>query len=77
MRVGGYLEPSRSTLGHLGGHLGRSKTLLELSWAILDALTPRPPPFQTQGRGEANLPSRERKEVGKGNALDHLRPEGW
>ena len=45
------------------GHLGRSN--------------PSAPPVQTQGGGEVNLPSREGQEVGKGNALDHLRPEGW
>ena len=34
-------------------------------------------PVQTHGGGEGNLPSRERQEDGKGNALNHLRPEGW
>ena len=75
--VGGYLDPSTAILGHLGGHLALSEALLEPSWAILDALTPRGGARPDAGRGgEVNLPSRERKEVGKGNALDHLRPEG-
>ena len=77
-RVGGYLDPSTAILGHLGGHLALSEALLEPSWAILDALTPRGGARPDAGRGgEVNLPSRERQEVGKGNALDHLRPEGW
>ena len=51
---------------------------MEPSWAILDALTPRGEARPDAGRGgEVNLPSRERQEDGKGNALDHLRPEGW
>ena len=51
---------------------------MEPSWAILDALTPRGGARPDAGRGgEVNLPSRERQEDGKGNALDHLRPEGW
>ena len=49
-------------------HLGPKRTLCHLG----------PPPVQTQGGGGGgNLPSRERQEDGKGNALDHLRPEGW
>ena len=48
-------------------HLGPSWTLL---WV-------RPPPSKRMEGGEVNLPSRERQEVGKGNALDHLRQEGW
>ena len=43
-------------MGHLGGHLGLLEALLELSWAILDALMGRAPPVQTQGGGEVNLP---------------------
>ena len=35
------------------------------------------PSRRREGGGKVNLPSRERQEVGKGNALDHLRPEGW
>ena len=78
MRVRGYLGPSTAILGHLGGHLGFSEALLGPSWAILDAAMGRAPPRPNPGRGgEVNLPSRERQEVGKGNALDHLRPEGW
>ena len=51
---------------------------MEPSWAKKDPLPPRAPPVQTQGGGgEVNPPSRERQEDGKGNALDHLRPEGW
>eukprot|EP00959_Pyramimonas_sp_CCMP1952_P170687 3566935-Pyramimonas_sp.AAC.1 len=64
-------------LGHLGGHLG----LLRPPWSHLEPkrtlchLAARP--VQTQGGGgEVNLPSRESKEVGKGNALDHPSPEG-
>ena len=34
-------------------------------------------PSRRREGGEVNLPSRERKEVGKGNALDHPSPEGW
>ena len=51
MRVGGYLEPSRSILGHLGGHPGLSEALLEPFWAILDALSPRDRPRPGPGEG--------------------------
>ena len=76
-RVGGYLDPSTAILGHLGGHLALSEALLEPSSAKKDPLPPRGGARPDPGRGGGNLPSRERKEVGKGNALDHLRPEGW
>ena len=65
-------------LGHLGGHPGLSEALLEPSWAEKALLTPYGGARPDAGRGgEVNLPSRESKEIGKGNALDHLRPEGW
>ena len=48
------------------------------SWAKKDPLPPRGGARPDAGRGgEVNLPRRERQEVGKGSALDHLRPEGW
>ena len=51
---------------------------MEPSWAILDAAMGRGPARPDAGRGgEVNLPSRESKEVGKGNTLDHPSPEGW
>ena len=51
---------------------------MEPSWAEKGPLTPRGGARPDPGRGgEVNLPSRERQEVGKGTALDHLRPEGW
>ena len=51
---------------------------MEPSWAKKDPLTPRGEARPDAGRGgEVNLPSRESKEVGKGNALNHPSPEGW
>ena len=50
--LGSHLEQSWAIMSHLGGHLGLSDALLEPSWAILDAPTPRGTPFvQVQGRG--------------------------
>ena len=78
--VGSCLEPSSAVLSHLGGYLGASEALLEPSWAILDALTPRGPPRPGPGEGVGggvNPSPKGKKEVGRGNSLDHLRPEGW
>ena len=49
--VGSYLERSYFISSDLGGHLGLSGALLEPSWAILDALTPRGPPRPGPGEG--------------------------
>ena len=52
---------------------------MEPSWAILDALTPRdrPRPGQWGGvRRGVNPSPKEKKGVGRGSALDHLRPKG-
>ena len=54
-------------------------SLLELSWAILDVPTTRdrPRPGQWGGvRGGVNPSPKGKKGVGRGNALDHLRPKG-
>ena len=50
---GAHLERSCTVLSHLGGHLGASEALLEPSWAILGAPTPRdrPPPGPGEGVG--------------------------
>ena len=67
-------------MSDLGGNLGLSEALLEPSWAILDALTPRerPPPAPGEGVGGGINPSpKGKREDGRGNALNHLRPEGW
>ena len=50
-RLGSHLEASWAILSHLGGHLGLSEALLEPSWAILHALTPRGTTVQVHGRG--------------------------
>ena len=75
-----HLEASSAILSHLGAHLGLSEALLEPSWAILDALTargaPRPGPGEGVGGG-VNPSPKGKKEVGRGNSLNHLRPEGW
>ena len=46
-----HLEASWAILSHLGGHLGLSEALVEPSWAILDAPTPREPPCPGPGEG--------------------------
>ena len=54
-------------------------SLLELSWAILDVPTTRetPRPGQWGGvRGGVNPSPKGKKGVGRGSALDHLRPKG-
>ena len=77
--LGSHLEASWAILSRLEGHLGLSEALLEPSWAILDAPTTRRPPVQVQGEGGGGVnPSPNgKKGVGRENALDHLRPEGW
>ena len=79
--VGSHLEASYAILSRLGYHLGLSEALLEPSWAILDAPTPRDTPRPGPGdggRGEGYPPTpKGNKEwVGRGHSLDHLRPEG-
>ena len=59
-------------MGHLGGHLALSEALLEPSWAKKDPLTPRGGARPDPRRGGG----RYIREVGNGNALDHLRPKG-
>ena len=55
-------------------------SLLEPSWAILDAPTTRgtlrPGPGEGVGGG-VNPTPKGKKGVGRGNSLDHRRPEGW
>ena len=68
-----HVQASCAVWSHLEGHLVRSEAFLEPSWAILDAPTARgtarPGPGEgVRGRG---------KEDGRGNSLNHLRPEGW
>ena len=47
--AGNYIEPYWVILSDIGG--GFSGALLEPSWAIMGALTPRAPPVQVQGAG--------------------------
>eukprot|EP00959_Pyramimonas_sp_CCMP1952_P286241 5985658-Pyramimonas_sp.AAC.1 len=54
-------------------------SLVEPSWAILDVPTTRgtPCPGRWGGVwGGVNLSLKGKKGVGRGNALDHLRPKG-
>ena len=81
---GGHLERSCAILRHLGGHLGASEALLEPSWAILDALTPRGPPRPGPGEGVGGgvnpSPEQGKEEVlaeRRQSSLNHLHPEGW
>ena len=68
---------------HLGGHLGLPESLLEPSWAILDALTardrPRPGPGEGVGGGVNPSPKGKKGllEEGRKTSLDRLRPKGW
>ena len=75
-----HLEPSWAILRHLGGHLGLSEALLEPSWAILDAPmareTPRPGPGERGLGGGVNPSQKGKREDGRGNSLNHLRPKG-
>ena len=77
---GGHLERSCAILRHLGGHLGASEALLELSWAILDALTPRDPLPKIPGRGGGGYPSPKGRGVSleedRKISLDRLSPRG-
>ena len=82
--VGSYLAPSSATLTHLGGHLGALEALLEPSWAILGAPTPRgtlrPGPGEGVGGGVNPSPEQGKEEVlaeRRQSSLNHLRPEGW
>ena len=79
-RLWSHLEESEAILSHLGIYFGLSETLLEPSWAILDALIAWAPPCPgpgegVGGRGKKNLPEGA-KEVGRGSSLNHLRPRG-
>ena len=65
----GRLEPSWSHLGAILGHLGPSWTLQR----------PATPLVQVQGEGVeggVNPSPKGKKGVGRGNALNHLRPKG-
>ena len=65
--VGSYLEPCWAISGDLGYHLGLSEALLELSWAILGALTARErPPSRSRGEGR-----------GRGQPLPEGEEGGW
>jgi len=68
-----YLEPCWAILSDLGGHLGLSEALLELSWAILGALPTRGPPRPDPGEGVGggvNPSPKGKKGLGKG--MGHL-----
>ena len=72
--IGSHLGNNSVILCHLGGHLGLIGAILERSWAVLDALTPRGPPGtdpREGGRGKGF------QDFLQTDALDHLRPEGW